>query len=298
MRNVKVSVRMLLATAALACACGCGGRTFARGTGTGAEVKPEPVPPELAKLIEECRAGKYDTACPALYEYSSAHADSPHRALAQYWLGYGEFRRQHYNAAAEAFAVAACTDDIPLKGKALLGRGDALFQLGRFREAAGCYAWVDRNCQNVKSIAPDEVLFKLGMCYKVRNMTEQADNYFNTILQLYAHGDYAMEARRMHSVYGKDPARPRFFELEAGVYTSKQQAEARAREIRSLKVDDVYVLPIDTGLGETRYAVRFGRFDTYNQARLKAQQLKQDYLLSASVTPFDASQEIFQLFGN
>ena len=91
--------------------------------------------------------------------------------------------------------------DRTLKALAMLGRANCNLAMQKYSLASRQYHWLETMYRDVKAVPQDEVLFKLGLATKKAGCPETADYWFKQVIELYATGPYAAQAKLQHSKY-------------------------------------------------------------------------------------------------
>jgi hypothetical protein len=162
------------------------------------------------------------------------------------------------------------TNDRTLKALAMLGRADCNLAMEKYTLASRQYHWIETMCRDVKAIPQDEVMYKLGLACKRGGFPETADYWFNQVVELYATGPYAADAKRENSKYNPaaDAAeeKPLVYSLEMKSFSDEAKANAEADKLRAKGYRDVEVIAT-TRNSDPLYEVHCGKFFNKNDAK-------------------------------
>jgi cell division septation protein DedD len=121
--------------------------------------------------------------------------------------------------------------------------------------------------RDVTAIPQDELFFKLGMSEKMQDNPDSANHWFEKVVELYATGTYAGEARRLHTKLGPaKSADSKFFSVELGSFKDEAEALKEAEIYRKKGYRQVHVVKIP-GMLEPSYSVRIGKYYNRNDAK-------------------------------
>jgi hypothetical protein len=111
------------------------------------------------------------------------------------------------------------------------------------------------------------LMYKLGLSTKKAGASETADYWFKQVINLYATGPYAEDAKREHSAYNPaDPdVAPRVYTLEVTTYSTRQKADAEADILREKGYRDVQIVQT-TRNSFPIYEVHVGKFGNKTDA--------------------------------
>jgi TolA-binding protein len=242
-------------------------------------------PAALAQAEKQVRAGQTAEAETGLRGWLNANPDSPYRAEGWYLLGQALFARKDFKGAKQCHEQAIKGPaDRSLKALAMFARADCNYELGDYRVASRQYHWLEQFYRDVTAVPHDELLFKLGMCARLAGFPETADYWFNKVIELYATGKYAAEARRLNSQLGPGKTgEPTYYSLEVASYPDEQKALAEAQAFREKGYREVTVQKVDM-LGTAYYCVNIGKYFNRNEA-LRAKQDAEFAGITASLRP-------------
>ncbi|GMV81627.1 MAG: hypothetical protein AMXMBFR7_28110 [Planctomycetota bacterium] len=258
--------RLLLVLPILTClllASGCGDKKTAQAVNQEALVRPA----VLAQAADSIRANKPGEAEAMLQGWIDANAESPYQPEAHYLMGQSLFHQGRYEEAKRHHD--RCLDeskDKTLKALAHLGRADCNFELQNYQKASRQYHWLEEVYRDDPAVAHDEVLFKLGMSAKLAGFPETGDYWFKKVIELYATGRYAEEARRQHSWLGNgENGEPRYYSLEVAQFSNEAKALEEADIYRQKGYAEVRIETIKN-YDTPRYAIHVGKFANRNDA--------------------------------
>jgi len=230
-------------------------------------VEPAPRPDVLNQASEEVREGKFTEAQQRLEEFLSQEPKkSPFRAEALYILGQSQSGANDFETAKKNYDLSIdLAEDRSLKALAMLGRADCNMQLRKYQLASRQYHWIETMYRDVRSVQPDELLFKLGLATKMGGTRDVADYWFKQVIELYAQSPYAERAKQEHSLYTPDDAskKPLVYTLEVTHFSKLAKAEAEAQILRDKGYRDVQVIST-TRFALPAHEVHMGKFG--NQA--------------------------------
>lgn len=251
-----------------------------------AAVPAAPRPEALSTAASEIKAGKSAEAQARMESFLKENPKGLYAAEAQYLLGQSLAAQGKYEAGKKHLDQAIDdTDDRILKGLAALGRADCNMALQKWHLASRQYHWLETMYRDVKAIPQDEVLFKLGLSTKKAGFPETADYWFKQVIELYATGPYAAQAKAQHSKYTPaDPSeQPRVYTLEVSHSSDSKKSEAEAEILRSKGYRDVQVIAT-TYNSMPMYEVHIGKFQNKSDA-MRAQTDAELAGLSTTIRP-------------
>jgi hypothetical protein len=160
------------------------------------------------------------------------------------------------------------TNDRTLKALAMMGRADCNLAMEKYSLASRQYHWLETMCRDVKALPQDEVMYKLGLATKRAGFPDTADYWFNQVIELYATGPYAADARRENSKYNPtDPdEKPLIYSLELKSFSDEAKANAEADKLRAKGYRDVEVIATTINSFPT-FEVHCGKFTNKNDAK-------------------------------
>jgi TolA-binding protein len=290
MSHTRGVVWSLPVLAALLLLAGCKDEEQANNNAARAETieltAPSSARPEaLAQAEKQIRAGQTEDAENGLRGWLNANPDSPYRAEGWYLLGQTLSARKDFVGAKECHEKAIkAPADRSLKALAMFSRADCNYALGDYQLAGRQYHWLEQFYRDVRAVPHDELLFKLGLSAKQAGFPEEADYWFNRVIELYATSRYADEARRMNTKLG--PAKtgePTFYSLEVASFSDEQKALEEAQTYRTKGYKNVEVRKAEL-LGSTYYCVSIGKFFNRNEA-MRAKEDAEFAGISASIRP-------------
>jgi TolA-binding protein len=233
---------------------------------------PAPRPDALVQATNEIKAGKPADAQPRLEAFLKEEPKSNYRPEALYLLGQALAAQGQFEDAKKKLDDAIdSTEDRTLKALAMLGRADCNLAQQKWHPASRQYHWLETMYRDVKALPQDELMFKLGLSTKKAGFPETADYWFKQVIELYATGPYAAQARQLHTQYTpEDPdQKPRVYTLEVNNHGNQQKADAEADALRAKGYRDVQVIATTRNDLPT-YEVHVGKFENKNDA-LRAQ---------------------------
>ncbi|MCY3023271.1 MAG: SPOR domain-containing protein [Planctomycetota bacterium] len=238
------------------------------GAATASATARAPRPNALTQAISEIKGGKAADAQKRLEAFLAQEPKSAYGPEALYLLGQSLAAQGQYEAAKKTLddAVGAA-DDRTLKALAMLGRADCNMAMKKFSLASRQYHWLETMYRDVKAIPQDELMYKLGLACKKAECPETADYWFKQVIENYATGPYAADAKLQHSKYTPtDPdVAPRVYTLEVNLFSDKQKAEAEAATLREKGYRDVQVLST-TRNSFPVYELHIGKFGNKSDA--------------------------------
>jgi TolA-binding protein len=243
---------------------GCDGRTEDAAASAALPPRPEAV----AQAARDIKAGQHAAAEQALLAFLKENQGNYYAPEAEYLLGQAIAAQGHYEDGKSHLETAIDNaNSRTLKALAMLGRADCNMALRKYSLASRQYHWLETMYRDVKAIPQDEVLFKLGMATKAAGCPETADYWFNQVIELYATGPYAAQAKTQNSKYNPpDPdAQPLVFSLEVSVFANEDKANAEAEALRAKGYRNIEVVAT-TRNSNPVFEVRMGRFQNRNEA--------------------------------
>lgn len=225
-------------------------------------------PAELVQaenLIRKGRAAEAQTVARKWLEGKKGHA---YEAEAHYLVGQALVEQgKHEEAKKDLDMAVKLAPDRTTKGLAILSRADCNYELKKYHKASRNYHVLEQLFRDVRGVPHDEVIFKLGMCNKMAGQTETADYWFDKVVEMYAHGPYAAEARKQHSeLNASRKGEPRYYTLEMASLPNEAAAQKEAEIYRKKGYRDVHVKKISI-LSTTYYSVRVGKYFNKNDAK-------------------------------
>lgn len=210
---------------------------------------------------------------------------SPHRPEGHYLLGQAQFIQGKYKEAKISHDLAEDrAKDRTTKALAQFARADCNYKLEKYALCIDQYMWLEQFYRDVTAVPHDELLFKLGMANKQLGFTETADYWFHRVIELYANGPYAADAKLQHSkLGGGESGEPKFYTLEVGQYNDEKKALAEAEVYRQKGYREVRVEQ-STLMGNTYYSVYVGKYFNKIEAK-RAQEDAEMSGLTASIKP-------------
>lgn len=233
-----------------------------------ADVAAAPMPAALAQATRDIKAARNEQAELTTRKWlgrNEKHASAP---LAHYLLGQALYGQKRFEEAHKSHDKAYdSAKDRSLKALALFARADSSFKLKKYEKAGRSYLWVDHLYRDVTAVPQDELFFKMGMCEKLRDNPDSANHWFEKVVELYATGPFAEEARRMHTKLGPSKSTDsNFYSVELGSYKDEAQALKEAEIFRKKGYRGVHVVKL-SGMFEPSYSVRSGKFFNRNDAK-------------------------------
>ena len=249
--------------------CGCIGLGLLLGMLPGCDKDHDegqaagPRPVEIESAYGEVQSGNAASAQQHMESYLVAEPQkSPHRAEAHFVLGQALVAQGRFEDGKKQFDAATETDDRTLKGMAMLRRADCNMSMQKYPLATSQYHWLDTMYRDVKGIPQDEVLFKLGMATKKSGFPDTANYWFNQVINLYATGKYAEDAKRENTRYTptNPDTKPLVYSLKVSEFTSRERADTDADAFRAKGYKDVEV--VDTTRNSfSCFEVHVGKFE-------------------------------------
>jgi TolA-binding protein len=268
-RQTSAKTVATLAIASLALLTGCDkDKDRDEGPVAAASVAPAPRPEALALAISEIKAGKPAEAQARLEAFLEQESKGVYEPEAQYLLGQAMAAQgQHEEGKNHLEKAIDDTKDRNLKALAMLGRADCNMALNKFQLASRQYHWLETMFRDVKAIPQDELMYKLGLATKKAGATETADYWFKQVINLYATGSYADDAKREHSAYNpSDPnVAPRVYTLEVTTFATRKKADAEAEILREKGYRDVQIVET-TRNSHPVFEVHVGKFGNKTDA--------------------------------
>ncbi|MBI3830364.1 MAG: SPOR domain-containing protein [Planctomycetes bacterium] len=244
-------------------------------------------PAELNASIQDIRAGRCADAEARMQAWLEDKNNllSPFRPEGHYLLGQAQFGQGKYKEAKVNLDLAEDkARDRTTKALAQFARADCNYALGKYSLAIDQYMWIEQFYRDVTAVPHDELLFKLGMTNKKLEFTETADYWFNKVIELYATGKYAEQAKLEHSKLGPgETGEPKYYTLEVGAFSDEKKALTEAEIFRQKGYRDVRVEPY-TITGNPYYGVYVGRYFNKNDAK-RAKEDAELSGLTASIKP-------------
>jgi tetratricopeptide (TPR) repeat protein len=225
-------------------------------------------PESLALARQELKSGSPQSAQQRAEGYLKAEPKGTFMADAEYVIGQalcaqGDFPngKKHLEIAIDA------APDRDLKAFATLGRANCNLEMKEYHLASRQYHWIETMYRDVKGLPQDEILYKLGLATKRAGATETADYWFNRVVELYATGPYAEDAKRENSRYTPTNAnvKPLVYSLEMHTYSDEKKANDEADALRAKSYRDVEVVAT-TRNSFPVYEVHVGKFYNKNDA--------------------------------
>ena len=231
-------------------------------------IPSSPRPEAVSLATSEMKSGKPADAQKRLQDFLAQDSKSVYRAEALYLLGQALAAQGLYEDGKKNLDQAIdSTDDRTLKSLAMLGRADCNMALEKYQLASRQYHWLETMYREVKAIPQDELMYKLGLATKKAGFPETADYWFKQVIDLYATGNFAADAKLQHSKYNPaDPdVQPRVYTLEVSNFTDEQKADAEAEALRNKGYRDVQVIHT-TRNSFPIYEVHMGKFGNKTDA--------------------------------
>jgi len=202
--------------------------------------------------------------------YIATHSGSPFRPEAHYICGQALAAQGQFEDGKEHLEITIDkTGDRNLKALAMLGRADCNMGMSKYSLASRQYHWLQIHYKDVKPLAQDEVMFKLGLAAKKADNRDWADYWFNQVNELYHTGPYAERARQENSHFNPPPDKkevPLVYTLEAYEFTNREKAEDAATVLRSKGYRDVEVINVTRFKTADTYQVHVGKFTSKAEA--------------------------------
>ena len=264
------------------------GPAAASATAAVASPAAPPRPEALVQARQDLKAGNPQGAQQRAENYIKEEPKGQFHAEAEYIIGMALFGQNDYPTAKKHFEVAIdAAPDRDLKAFAMLGRANCNLEMKDNHLASRQYHWIETMYRDVKGLPQDEVLFKLGQATKRAGFTETADYWFNQVIELYATGPYAEDAKRENSRFSPraddTSTKPLVYSLELHTYSDEKKADDEAEDLRAKGYRDVEVVPT-TRNSFPVYEVRVGKFYNRNDA-LHAKTDAELAGMSASIRP-------------
>jgi tetratricopeptide (TPR) repeat protein len=218
-------------------------------------------PATLAQAEADIRAGQPAKAEEALSVWVTKNSASLYRSEGLYLLGQAQFYQGKYSEAKKTQDLAL--DSKPnhvLKALEMFARADCNMKLGNFGKASRQYHWIEQFYRDVRAVPHDELMFKIGLASKLEGFPEWGNYWFNQVVEKYATGPWAAEARRLNTeLNGEKGDAPKYYSLASGYYTDEKKAQAEAEVFKKKGYKDVEVKSF--GYAETTYyEVHVGKF--------------------------------------
>lgn len=229
----------------------------------------EPRPTALTTAAEELKTNKPKEAQARLDDFVRTEPKSGFWAEAQYMLGQANAKQGDYDNAKKHLELAIDnTSDRTLKALAMMGRADCNLAMEKYQLASRQYHWIETMYRDVKALPQDEVMYKLGIATKRAGFPDTADYWFNQVIELYATGPYAADAKRENSKYSPTDAeeKPLVYSLEIKSFGDEAKANAEADKLRAKGYRDVEVIATTINSIPT-YEVHCGKFFNKNDAK-------------------------------
>ena len=244
-------------------------------------------PDELAQaegLIRQNKPTDAEAIMTVWLKQNSGTPPSPYLAQGYYLQGQAQFYQKKFLDAKKTQDLAVkASKDHTTKTLAMFARADCNFNLGKYNLANEQYTWVEMFHREVTAIPHDELLFKAGLSSKLAGFPEQADYWFNKVIELYATGRFAKAARYNHSQLCKQ-GEGVYYRLGAGIYSEPEKANAEAEAFKKKGYRDVEVQS-HSYASSAYYEVTIGKFDNSIDAKV-AQEDAGLVGLKTSVRPF------------
>ena len=225
-------------------------------------------PEALTTAIAEIKGGRAADAQKRLEAFLEQEKKSRYRPEALYLLGQSLAAQGEYAAGKNRLDDAiSATEDRTLKALAMLGRADCNMAMQKFSLASRQYHWIETMYRDVKAVPQDEVMYKLGLACKKGGFPETADYWFNQVIELYATGPYAADAKLQNSKFTPpDPSEQgRVYTLEVSIFGDKKKAEDEAAILREKGYRDVQVIST-TRNSNPVFELHIGKFGNKNDA--------------------------------
>jgi len=271
--------------AVLAVLAGCGNKQMTYSTPEQELRAHHARPAELSTAIVEIKAGQGGLAEQRMDTWIKDHAGNPFFAEAYYLRGQAEIVQGKWQEAKISHDIAednALTRE--LKALAMLSRADCNVKLRKVTLGIQQYQQLEMLYRDVTAVSHEEVLFKLGMANKELDCTEAADFYFNKVIEHYATGKYAEQARKLNSKLGhSETDSVTFYALEMATFTDAKQALEQAEIYKQKGYQNVKVVEVRE-FEAAEYSVRVGKFLNRNAAK-RAKEDAELTGLTASIKP-------------
>jgi len=223
------------------------------------------------------KAGKFGLARDAFADFAASPEAGDFKWEALYWAGRNALELgETLEAEARFDEVLRARPYRRLRVLALAGLGAVAYSRvpPDYHKAKGLYADAVRSMgllsdADRERVEPDKILFLLGMCHWNLKEWERGDACFDRVMDEYADGDFAKEAKRHNTRVVGLPLQAYFY-AEVATYAARADAARRAKELAGQKA---YVEPVKHER-ETRYSVRIGRYDTRGEAEAKCKELR------------------------
>ena len=230
-----------------------------------------PTRPEALSLArQDIKAGNGPSAQQRVEAYLKENRTTPFRAEAEYLLGQAFTTQGDFETGKKHLEIAIDeAQDRDLKAFAMLGRANCNMEMKAYHLASRQYHWLETMYRDVKGLPQDEIMFKLGLSSKRAGAPETADYWFNRVIELYATGPYAEDAKRENSKYtpSNSSDKPLVYSLEFKNYNDEKKANEEADILRAKGYRDVEVIPTSRN-GFATWEVHIGKFYNKNDAQL------------------------------
>ncbi|MFH0939826.1 MAG: SPOR domain-containing protein [Planctomycetota bacterium] len=233
-----------------------------------ADVADASRPEVLSLATDEIKSGKSAAAQQRLEAFLRDNSKSSYRSHVEYLLGQAIAAQGNFEESKKHLDWAIDkTEDRTLKALAMLGRADCNLALQKWHLASRQYHWLETMYRDVKAIAQDELLFKLGMATKQAGFPETADYWFNQVIELYATSPFAEKAKQQNTKYNpiKPENQPLVYSLEVASYGNQKKAESEAKMLRDKEYRDVQVIAT-TRNGMPNYEIHIGKYGNKTDA--------------------------------
>ena len=227
-------------------------------------------PEALSQARQDIKNGDGAGAQQRVEAFLKEDPRTPFRAEAEYLLGQALSTQGDFaNGKAHLEVAIDEAQDRDLKAFAMLGRANCNMEMKSYHLASRQYHWLETMYRDVKGLPQDEIMFKLGLSSKRAGAIETADYWFSRVIELYATGPYAEDAKRENSKYSptnpKD--KPLVYSLEFKNYGDEKTASEEAEVLRAKGYRDVEVVPTSRNSIPT-WEVHIGKFFNKNDAQL------------------------------
>lgn len=271
---MRCNARLALAGAAAMLAAGCGGLQDPRAAGI-------PEPPALLSAQQDFRDGKSGRARDVFANFAASPVAAEYKWEALYWIGRCELELGRAKEAESRFEEVLRENPYPfLRVLTLSGLGavayskmppDYFAARRHYREASNMMRYLSDD--DLARVGPDKILFFLGMCHWNLREQKKAEACFERVMEEYAEGDFARDAKRHHSRYGGEPVpEGAWHSAEVAVCAMREAAEHHVRKLAE-KGFQAHIEKIKHERGWV-YSVRVGRYNTSDEAEAMCRELE------------------------
>jgi tetratricopeptide (TPR) repeat protein len=233
--------------------------------GCGTPPKAPPVPPRALQDLSEAERlyleGDFARAEPRFA--SAARAGD---AEAAGWWGRTLLKLERHLEAERAFQQAL-RDPGASSASDRVGLADALMAQGKAGPAAAAYAALLSDPDAMSRLDPAQVTYRAGVASLRAGLLDEADQRFRRVAAIWPASPCAELARERLSDAGL-----RRFSVQLGVFSSAEAADRMVARLLGAGVAAQRLTILRAGAA--LFAVRVGRFQTYDEAQVEAEHLR------------------------